>query len=50
MAKAVVKKQQSKAPSALQEEQLADERNVPEDIGLIPGKLLRCSLPTCTSD
>lgn len=34
------RQQQGKASNALQEAQLSDERNVPEDIGLIPGNLL----------
>ncbi|KAL1613067.1 hypothetical protein SLS60_001299 [Paraconiothyrium brasiliense] len=38
------RQQQGKASSQMQEEQLSDERNVPDDIGLVPGTFVHAPL------
>ncbi|KAJ4287008.1 hypothetical protein N0V90_012889 [Kalmusia sp. IMI 367209] len=44
IAETAARHQQGKASSAMQEEQLSDERNVPDDIGLIPGTFVHAPL------
>ncbi|KAF1966912.1 hypothetical protein BU23DRAFT_306281 [Bimuria novae-zelandiae CBS 107.79] len=43
-ASSAARHQHNKAPTAYQEEQLSDERNVPDDIGLVPGTFVHAPL------
>lgn len=45
--KAQIRQQKLKAPSAQQEEQYRNERNLPEDVGLIPGTSVEHYSPAC---